>query len=285
VLYGEDEYTGNQIWCTSSIPGYEQMFREASKKETSGFLWNFQHGWEMLGASPLILLFGASILHQYKRRRTQVFNWLLFGSALVLIAANNIGVAQPEVVGPWNALIVLFPGMLVMGTSFFFILLDRVGIQIQLLNTLIVITLVALTLLPTVLTLTSTGNFYAFPPYMPPYIKSFGQYADTDEWVTSDLPWATAWYADRPSLWLPDSISEFENIHDTVCPTGILLLTPVSWALSTSTFTTGEYKDWLPFVVPSLPAPSGFPLTDHVTTPPGGPDYSLWSDRPRWQAR
>ncbi len=58
-------------------------------------------------------------------------------------------------------------------------------------------------------------------------IKEFGQLAQPDEWVTTDMPWATAWYADRASLWLPDSISDFENFNDNVCPTGVILLTPV----------------------------------------------------------
>jgi 4-amino-4-deoxy-L-arabinose transferase-like glycosyltransferase len=285
VLYGSGDYKGNQIWCAASIPSYEQVFREASRKETEGFRWTFEHGWEMLGASPLILFFGASILHQYKRRRTQMFLWLLFGSALTLVAANNLGVSKPEVIGPWNALVVLFPAMVVMGGAFFFILLDRLSIQIALLNNLIVITTLSLSALPMILTLTATSNlYYAFPPYMPPVLKSIGQYSEPDEWVTTDLPWATAWYADRTSLWLPDSIADFENLHDNVCPTGILLLTPVSWASPMSTFTTGEYKDWQPLAT-GLPLPTGFPLTEHTITAPGGPEYAVWSDRARWQAR
>ena len=86
VMYGEGDYKGNQIYCTTSIPSYEQLFGQASKKETPGFRWTLEHAWELLGANPLILFFGASILHQFKRRRTQMFHWLLFGCAFVLIA-------------------------------------------------------------------------------------------------------------------------------------------------------------------------------------------------------
>jgi 4-amino-4-deoxy-L-arabinose transferase-like glycosyltransferase len=285
VLYGDGDYEGNELWCSSSIPTYEQLFRQASKKETTGFRWNFEHGWELLGSNPMILFFGASILHQYRRRRSQAFQWLVFGSALTILAANNLGVAKPDTLGPWNALFVLFPVMIVMGTSFFYILLDRLNIQVRLLTSLIVIASLVLTALPMLFTLTTTSNlFYAFPPYMPPYLKSISEYAAPDEWVTSDLPWATAWYADRASLWLPDSISEFENLHDNVCPTGILLLTPVSWSQPASAFRTGEYKDWLPFVA-GAPLPSDFPLQVHTFTPPGGPEYHIWSDRPRWESR
>jgi len=283
LLYGQGNYTDNQIYCVTSIPGYEQLLRGATQKEVTGFRWHLEHAWSLLGSNPLILLFGASILHQFKRRRTQVFNWLLFGCALILIAANNLASATPDAVGPWNILAVLLPSMLVIGSAFFFILLDRLNLTIRILNTLIVITTLALTMAPLIVTLTTSPNvYYSFPPYMPPLIKAYGQFAQPDEWITTDMPWATAWYADRASLWLPDSISDFESFHDNICPTGILLLTPVTWSEPVSTFTTGEYKDWLPLVA-GLPLPTNFPLSAHVMTPLGGPEYGLWSDRPRWK--
>jgi hypothetical protein len=285
LLTGEGSYSGNQIYCSTSIPDYEQLLRNAGRKELAGFRWNFEHAWDLLGCNPLILLFGAAILHQFKRRRTLMFFWLLFGSALSLIAANNLCSENPEALGPWNVVVLLLPCMLVIGCAFFFILLDRLNLQMKLLHNLIVVTVLALAFTPLMLTLTANNNmYYSFPPYMPPFIKSVGQYAEPDEWVTTDMPWATAWYADRASLWLPDSISDFQNLNDNVCPTGILLLTPVTWSQPISTVTTGEYKDWFPFVA-GLPLPATFPLTAHTMTAPGGPDYSLWSDRPRWQVR
>jgi len=175
--------------------------------------------------------------------------------------------------------------MLVIGSAFFFILLDRLNLVIRLLNPLIVTTTMALTVAPLMITLTSPNNaYYSFPPYMPPLIKAYGQFAEPEEWVTTDMPWATAWYADRASLWLPDSLSDFQHLYDNVCPTGIILLTPVTWSEPVSTFTTGEYKDWFPFVA-GLPLPTNFPLSVNSKTAAGGPDYSLWSDRPRWQPR
>jgi hypothetical protein len=56
------------------------------------------------------------------------------------------------------------------------------------------------------------------------------QFAQPEEWATSDMPWASAWYADQASLWLPDSINDFDMIHDSICPTGVLFLTPVTWS-------------------------------------------------------
>ena len=289
MLYGQGDYTGNQIFCTTSIPSYEHLFGYVIKKETAGFRWQFEHGWNLLGSNPLIFLFGASILHQFKRRRTRLFHWLLFFCALALVTANNLGSPSPEALGPWNTLVVLFPCMVVFGGAFFFILLDRLNVQMRLLNSLIVTSTVIFLLLPMMQTLSTPSNtLYAFRPYIPPLIKQFGQYAQTDEWVTTDMPWATAWYADRPSLWLPDSFADFQNFYDNVCPTGIILLSNVTWSAPVSTYTTGEYKDWYALTAglqANLQLPATFPLSVHTVTPPGWGDYALWSDRPRWQQR
>ncbi|HEV3270751.1 MAG TPA: hypothetical protein VGZ93_01055 [Candidatus Methylacidiphilales bacterium] len=287
LLYGEEDYSGNQVYCATSISHLDSLFKETFKKELSGFTWNFNHSWNLLGSNPFILFFAASILHQFKRRRTRLFHWFLFICAFFLIVANNLGSATPDPLGAWNTLIVLFPCMLVFGTAYFFILLDRLDIQIPLLNSLMVITTMVLTMMPLTITLTNFGGIpFNFPPYYPPAIKYYGQLAQPDEWVTSDMPWATAWYADRASLWLPDSIADFENFHKNICPTGILILTPVTWSqpISTFTTTTGECKDWLSFIE-ERPAPADFPLIVHMTNPLADSYYTLWSDRPRWPER
>jgi hypothetical protein len=284
LYFGQGDYKGNQIYCATSIPSYEALLRNGMTKEYAGFRWHLENVWSLLGASPLILFFGASLLHQFKRKRTQLFHWLLVGCGLFLIAANNLAVSKPVSLDAWNALIVLFPCMLVLGCAFFYIMLDRLSIQIGLLNNIIVLGVLLLNVLPLLQTLTSNnGLSYNFPPYVPPLIKILGQYSEPDEWVTSDMPWATAWYADRASLWLPDSITDFQNFHDNICPTGILILTPVTAAQPVETFTVGEYKDWFAFAM-NLPTPPAFPLNVHTTTA-SGPNYSIWSDRPRWQGK
>jgi 4-amino-4-deoxy-L-arabinose transferase-like glycosyltransferase len=285
VLHGLGEYKDNEIYCTTAIPSYEQLFADAVKKEYFGFRWNFEHAWTLLGSNPLVLLFGASILHQFKRRRTRLFHWGLFGSAIALLVSNNLGSENPEPLDPWNGLVVLMPAMIVVGSAFFFILLDRLNLQLWLLNNIVVVAVLLLTAMPLGMSVT-TSSFYpfSFPPYWPPTIKTVAQLAQPDEWVTTDMPWATAWYGDRASLWLPDSLTDFENFHDNVCPTGMLLLTPVTWDAPMSNITTGEYKDWFP-IITGVGVPQNFPLPEHYPTPGKIPSYTLWSDKPRWTTR
>jgi 4-amino-4-deoxy-L-arabinose transferase-like glycosyltransferase len=283
LLVGSTGYEGNQIFCATSIPTYEAYFRSASQKEYRGFLWQFEHCWILLGSNPMVLLFGASLLHRFKQSGPRMLQWLLAGFALFLIALNNLGVNNPDPLSPWNVLVLLLPCLVVIGTAFFFILLDRQNLIMRLLKNLIITVTLLLTALPLLLALTQGDpQLTSFPPYWPPYLKSIGQMAQPDEWVTTDMPWATAWYGDRPSLWLPDSLQAFENFHDNLCPSGVLLLTPVTWQKPVANLMSGEDKDWLPLFVNTPPA--DFPLSAHTFTAPHGPDYSLWSDRPRWES-
>jgi hypothetical protein len=281
-LYGVGDYSGNQIYCAASIPSYDPLFKDVGKKEVTGLLWHIKHAWTMLGTSPLIIIFGASVMHPFKRRRTRMFHWLLFGSAVALIAANNVGSATPADVEQWNVLILLFPCMLVFGSAYFFILLDRLNLQVRLLANIIIFAIMIFGVIPLIITLTNTTYLpYNYPPYWPPAIKQFAQLSGQDEWITTDMPWATAWYGDRPSLWLPDSLAEFQNLQENVCPTGLLLLSPVSTSQPMDNFMTGEYKDWLPFVTGQT-LPASFTLTSHIAIPILSGSYMLWSDRPRW---
>lgn len=293
LIYGQDNYTGDQIYRATSIPSYESLLSDALGKEYVGFRWHFEHAWELLGYNPLVILFAVSVLHRFKRPQVLALHWFLVGSAGIIIAVTSLGVNKPQALDQLNTVAVLFPCLLVVGSAFFFLMLDRLELQSWLLNWLVVFAMLFINAIPMALTLTdSNTQAYCFPPYLPPAIRVIAQFAQPDEWVTSDMPWASAWYADRASLWLPDSISDFETIHDSICPTGVLFLTPVTWSKPVDNLTLGEDKDWLAFywqsTAPgaqnsSMPGPQNFPLRAHTVTPAGGPEYSIWSDRPRWE--
>ncbi len=283
LLYGNDGYTGNQIFCQNSIPRYEQLFKGMIPKEIHGFLWHSQHAWELLGSNPLILFFAACILHRFKRGRAAALFWFIIGSAICIIGADNLEINEAAAVGPWNTLVVLFPGMLVMGAAFFFILLDRLDLPLWHLNYLIITIMLGLTILPLGLSMLSpSGNLYNYPPYIPPAITQISKWAQPDEWVTTDMPWATAWYGDRASLWQPDSTKDFYHLNDDVCPTGILLLGPVTLDAPLDNLVSGEYKDWLPMFL-GTGLPEKFPLTAHTNFIASGFSYFVWSNTERWK--
>jgi hypothetical protein len=99
-----------------------------------------------------------------------------------------------------------------------------------------------------------------FPPYAPVLLRAVGDAAPKESWITIDMPWAEAWYGDHASLWLPDTISDFNVIYDSYNQSSLLIITPIMAAEPASTLLTGEYKDWLPFVTIGAP-PENFPLS------------------------
>jgi hypothetical protein len=77
-----------------------------------------------------------------------------------------------------------------------------------------------------------------------------------NEIIASDMPWAIAWYADRRSVWLPETIQAFTELNDY----GVLgarvngiYLTPVSGSQNKmADVVKGDYKDWAPVILRSV---------------------------------
>ena len=68
------------------------------------------------------------------------------------------------------------------------------------------------------------------------------------ELTASDMPWAIAWYADRRSVWIPDTVQNFSELSDYKTlggPISALYLTPISGSNNKyGDILKGEYKDW-----------------------------------------
>jgi len=126
----------------------------------------------------------------------------------------------------------------------------------------------------------------AYPPYYPPDIQKLSTWMRSDELIMSDIPWAVAWYGDRPSIWLTTNArKDFFAISDQIKHVSALYLT-----LSTmdgrlySECVQGGANSWNHMVFRMLAAnqlPEGFPLQVF-------PAFSLNSglfltDRVRWE--
>ena len=84
-----------------------------------------------------------------------------------------------------------------------------------------------------------------------------------DEITASDMPWAVAWYADRRSLWLPDTSKSFSEISDyKILGATIngLYLTPISGTENKfGDIIKGEYRGWAA-LIGRYRMPDDFPL-------------------------
>ena len=168
-LIGQGGYENNEVFCNLTIPDWDTAASASGGKEYTGFVWYFVHGWSLLGSNPMVLLFAVSLLHEFRRRRVQAFRWLVVALAFVIIAMTNLVNAKPEPDSSWNLVIVLLPAMIMIGTAFFFVLLDRMVTQLRLLTATLVVAMLVLCVAPIWVTISTAGNgYYNYPPYLPP---------------------------------------------------------------------------------------------------------------------
>ena len=97
------------------------------------------------------------------------------------------------------------------------------------------------------------GKMAVWVPYLPPYISILNQWMEPNEIIASDTPWAVAWYADRRSLWRPDTVERFNEFHDFGTfggPLNGIYLTPVSGTENKmGNVIKGEHREWARFVL------------------------------------
>ena len=70
--------------------------------------------------------------------------------------------------------------------------------------------------LPLILTMMPPRAGVPYPPYFPPFITHVSKMLTADEFMCTDMPWATAWYGSRNSLLLPATVDEFYEINDYI---------------------------------------------------------------------
>jgi hypothetical protein len=68
----------------------------------------------------------------------------------------------------------------------------------------------------------------AYPPYFPPYIQRAASFVKQDELMMSDIPWASAWYGNVPSILLTEGSDAFVDIDSLHKPIKALYFTSVT---------------------------------------------------------
>ena len=246
-----------------------------------------------LGASMMAVIFFVALLHIFKRPETASFRWALL--AMWLCAVFGMAVfGVPEGIGgiAANDLHVLFiPLMLCYGLGFVLVLWTRFEVNIKLARLAFMSLLFFVTSLPfiesTLQMLAGPRIQIAWPPYVAHYIAIMGTWTTENEIITSDMPWAVAWYAERKSLWLPETIQDFVTLNDYKQLNGAIVglyLTPVSgYKGFINEIINGEYKAWAPFITRNV-STRDFPLKVS-TLMPWGDQCTFYSDRDRWTPR
>ncbi len=242
-----------------------------------------------LGSVFLLPFFIVGVMYGFRRQEVARLRNVLLGLlALAVLAMAFVGV-QKEVVGPDvngdDLLVLLYPLVVVFGVAFFYLLLDRIPFRIRLTRGAAIGVFAFLNVWPMVFTLLPpTRKGFSYPPYSPPVARAVSVMFHENAFGCSDMPWETAWYGDRRTVWLPTTIDDFTDMNDFLLPnpgfsflfiTPYMLDQPLNQALL-----HGEYEGWAMLIHGRLP--DRFPLRAFLQLPPYGEQYLL-ADRARWK--
>lgn len=237
-----------------------------------------------LGLNFAALAFFPAILHRFRNPLTARFRWGL--TLMWLLALLGMCFYRPFSDVSANQLHIIFlPIFVCYGFAFFLVLWGRWEFGEGLLRTAYITGIILASGAPLIMTLLAgpAGRVH-WPPYVPPFIAILNDWFNENETVASDMPWAVAWYADRKSLLLPESLREFNRIHDYGefrQPLRGLYLTPVSGnaPLFTEIY-KGRYREWAPLIL-RPPDVRGFPFAFYAALPIEG-ECIIFSDSERW---
>lgn len=171
-----------------------------------------------LGGSWMTALFIAGLLLPFRNIVLGRMRWFVVASLGTLFFVQALGETElskdsPEV-NSENLVILVFPAVVIYGTSLLFNLLEQFAAP----ATRFIITGIFFLLATSPLLLAFFSPHpspMVYPPYAPPWIQSKADHLAPDQWVVSDMPWAMGWYGSRTSVWLPLKPGTATNIHES----------------------------------------------------------------------
>lgn len=242
----------------------------------------------LFGGNPVTLaFFPAVLLLPFAKWQPAQFRWCILLMWLAAAAGMSVfGVGGSVSV---NQLHVLFlPVMTIYGLAFLLNLWSRLGFDLPVLRAAFLALLFVLVGAPLALSFLSNPKRMNWPPYIPPLIEHFSAWIGPDEAMSADIPWATAWYANRSSLLLPRNTGQFDLINSERllgAPLVALYLTPFSGDRAAfRDIVGGPYRDWARFILREVRPEDlrGWTLKAAAALPMNG-DSIIYADRPRWQ--
>jgi hypothetical protein len=221
-------------------------------KITSGLTGQTAHLFEYFGLSVVALMFFVSLLYPFKKTETAATRWMIlamWGGAVLGMCLY--GINDEQGVSANQLHLIFVPLMTCYGLGYLLVQFNRLALNIPFARVGFITLLYLLCALPMIFAtpwLSPPKPFVRWPPYMPALIGVLNDWMRPGEIIASDMPWAVAWYADRRSLWLPDTVQVMTELGDYNLlggPVNGLYLTPVSGTDNKfRDIVKGEYKNW-----------------------------------------
>lgn len=211
-------------------------------------------------------LFFISLLHPFRRPSIAKFRWAI----LLMFVCSAFGLAiygvKSDSLDPNQTHLLFAPIMTAYGLAFISILWSKLPVVVStpMLRDLHHIIIIGICALPLVLGLPAKirigldrkdrGGVPHWPPYYAPALN-----LGLNKWLTerqitiSDQPWAVAWYADRVSIWLPPSRTDFAALEtaaeDLQTPVAGILISPSSHGSGSAAEVARKYRDFTSLVL------------------------------------
>lgn len=257
----------------------------ANKIRTS-LLEQASHLWEYLGLNITVIAFFVSFFHPFKSPVAAAWRWVVLAMWLGISLGMAFFGVKEAVSG--NQLHVIFlPLFILFGAAFILVLWNRLNITTKSLRIAFLTAVFLVSGIPMILTLvTSQPQRIQWPPYVPPFITVLQNWFQPKEILSSDMPWAIAWYAHRKCLLIPETVRQFNEISDfgnLGSPIVGLYLTPISGHLSFLDLIKGPYKEWGPVIMRTINV-NDFLLKSFTPLPIDG-ECILYADTERWARR
>lgn len=259
------------------------------------FLANFRGIYEnelfKIGGGLITVLFVAGLFLAFNRPATRRMRYFLLMSLGILIIVQALGRTwlsdeTPEI-NSENLLVLAAPLIIIFGTAFFYILLDRISFPVTYFRYAAVSAFYVVCCLPVILTVYLRNSPVNYPPYYPPDIQKAAAWMNPDEMTMSDIPWAMAWYGQRQSVWLTeDTKDDFFALNDFVKPVSALYLTSRTMNDGLLTDFRSGQNGWGHLVVDALAKnqiPTDFPLRHAPSGSAAISSGMFLTDSDRWK--
>jgi hypothetical protein len=223
----------------------------------------------------LTALFIGMYFHRFNRKFSRQLRWcLLLAFLLIWILAAIFGKGAIQMMN------LFWPFIAIYAWAFFMVLLDRLQFDIRFFPLAIISVLVILSALPLLLNVLPPRAPIPYPPYYHPFISFTSGHLEKHELLTTDMPWATAWYGDRTSLLLPRNVEGFYEINIFYKKINAAYFTTLTrdkpWARQLLDREAPE-NSWYPILQGIIP--NDFPLSQAI---PMGSDQLFIADYRRW---
>jgi 4-amino-4-deoxy-L-arabinose transferase-like glycosyltransferase len=286
VVFGAEPETG---FLRQTEPDFRKTGASVPSKIRQGTIQQITNLFPAIGLNVVAVCFLPALLHPFRNPATARFRWGIVAMWVgAVLGMALFGWAHDRAIEVNQLQILFVPVFVFYGLAFLLVLWNRLEFGLGLLRNLFIAFLLFLCAIPMLsVLLAGPQQRIHWPPYVPPFIAILGEWFEEDEIICSDMPWAVAWYANRKSLLLPETVREFNRIHDyRVLKLAVpgLYLTPITGNQRLfSGIYKGPYREWAPLI--TRPAQTrGFPLA--VFTPlPIDAECIIFADSDRWNKR